>query len=340
MLSGHFLDNFPLPDGAVFDAGDFFDGQAEILRCYDGYDDIPAPWNGRIEAVDTDGDGLPDADPRWPVDEERLGTDRMSADTDGDGLGDLFEYCAGIYKGTDPIEPDTDGDGLDDGADPFPLSTFSGSIPHGAPPEGGLPGHLLSRDVAFRSSDAAPADVKVLASWDESGLYLGFDGEAPLQVFIHLDGSGRLGPFLSDALVKGGGTSARGDVYTGECSLHARFGDDVLYKGREVVAGARVASWQSGERWRLLVHVPAAAGGGWTRCRLTEGARPSEGLALEAGRVLGLNFTVKTLDTTKAGAGGSPAGQEEEQSGDWTAVYELHRFYDAVLEKNQSDSDS
>src|SRR5699024_1082062 len=56
--------------------------------------------------VDTDGDGLTDAE------EAKLGTDPNNADTDGDGLTDgeeVNEY------GTDPLKADTDGDGLSDG---------------------------------------------------------------------------------------------------------------------------------------------------------------------------------------------------------------------------------
>ncbi len=58
------------------------------------------------EAVDSDGDGITDAE------EAKLGTDANSADTDGDGLSDYDEINE--YE-TDPLNPDTDGDGLSDG---------------------------------------------------------------------------------------------------------------------------------------------------------------------------------------------------------------------------------
>ncbi len=58
------------------------------------------------EPVDTDGDGLTDAE------EAELGTDPNSADTDGDGLSDGEEV--NDYD-TDPTNADTDGDGLEDG---------------------------------------------------------------------------------------------------------------------------------------------------------------------------------------------------------------------------------
>lgn len=59
------------------------------------------------EPVDTDGDGLTDAE------EAELGTDAMSADTDGDGITDAEE----IELGTDATVADTDGDGLNDGSE-------------------------------------------------------------------------------------------------------------------------------------------------------------------------------------------------------------------------------
>lgn len=58
------------------------------------------------QQVDTDGDGLTDAQ------EAQLGTDPNKADTDGDGLTDGDEVNQ--YK-TDPLTADTDGDGLNDG---------------------------------------------------------------------------------------------------------------------------------------------------------------------------------------------------------------------------------
>lgn len=58
------------------------------------------------EPVDSDGDGLTDAE------EEALGTDSNSSDSDGDGLSDADEVNE--YD-TDPLNPDSDDDGLNDG---------------------------------------------------------------------------------------------------------------------------------------------------------------------------------------------------------------------------------
>lgn len=56
--------------------------------------------------VDTDGDGLSDAD------EELSGTDPMRTDSDTDGLSDYDEV---VTYDTDPLNADTDGDSYRDG---------------------------------------------------------------------------------------------------------------------------------------------------------------------------------------------------------------------------------
>jgi outer membrane protein OmpA-like peptidoglycan-associated protein len=67
---------------------------------------VPPKYTASGGAVDTDGDGLTDAE------EAELGTDPRNPDTDGDGLTDYEEVR--VY-GTDPLNPDTDYDGLTDG---------------------------------------------------------------------------------------------------------------------------------------------------------------------------------------------------------------------------------
>ena len=68
-------------------------------------------------AVDTDGDGNPDA---WleglTVADSTTGLTE-DLDDDDDGLSDVDEVTAG----TDPLDPDSDGDGIPDGQDNFPL---------------------------------------------------------------------------------------------------------------------------------------------------------------------------------------------------------------------------
>ncbi|WP_228559412.1 MULTISPECIES: Ig-like domain-containing protein [Myxococcus] len=68
-------------------------------------DDTPATYTWSV-AVDTDGDGLTDAE------EVVLGTDPTNPDTDGDGLPDGIEVNT---AGTDPLDDDSDDDGILDG---------------------------------------------------------------------------------------------------------------------------------------------------------------------------------------------------------------------------------
>ncbi len=67
---------------------------------------VPVKYRASGGAVDSDGDGLTDAE------ELALGTDPNNLDTDGDGLTDYEEVRV---HGTDPLNPDTDYDGLTDG---------------------------------------------------------------------------------------------------------------------------------------------------------------------------------------------------------------------------------
>jgi outer membrane biosynthesis protein TonB len=61
-----------------------------------------------LEDIDTDGDGLTDAQ------EAQLGTNPNSIDTDGDGLFDNEEVNIWL---TNPTIADSDGDGFDDGTE-------------------------------------------------------------------------------------------------------------------------------------------------------------------------------------------------------------------------------
>lgn len=69
-------------------------------------DSMPSTEGVFAEALDSDNDGLSDAE------EARLGTDINSADTDNDGLFDREETYVYI---TNPVNSDTDGDGFSDG---------------------------------------------------------------------------------------------------------------------------------------------------------------------------------------------------------------------------------
>lgn len=70
----------------------------------------------QVPNIDTDGDGLSDAD------ERRWGLDPYRFDTDYDGIGDGDELYD-RYGLTNPLDPDTDHDGLRDGAEVFVYGT-------------------------------------------------------------------------------------------------------------------------------------------------------------------------------------------------------------------------
>jgi hypothetical protein len=238
MLNGHFLDNYPLPFGHTFDAGDCYDGQAEILRRFEGFDRLPAPWTSYLEIIDTDNDGLADRDPRLPMDEARFGSDPQNKDTDNDGLSDLMEFCAGIYQGSDPACEDTDRDGTPDGEDPFPLARFNPTIPHQTLREGEIPGHLLSQG-AFFDPNGNQGEIAVHAAWDEEFLYLTFEAQKPFRIEMALDGSGHLGRFESDKAVQEGS-----DVYAGDACLQAAFGSPYLLLKGQKLEKSRVLSME------------------------------------------------------------------------------------------------
>ena len=67
-------------------------------------DDYEQTLNITLGSLDSDGDGLSDAE------EAELGTNPDAADTDGDGLSDSVE----VALGTNPLLADTDGDGYSD----------------------------------------------------------------------------------------------------------------------------------------------------------------------------------------------------------------------------------
>src|SRR5207247_1093601 len=92
-LGGGVFKNFP--NGDSIDFRDF-DVRA-IARDYRVYSPIVAyNLTARLEDVDSDSDGLTDAE------EQELGTDPTRRDTDGDGCGDLMEVR---YQGWDATVP-------------------------------------------------------------------------------------------------------------------------------------------------------------------------------------------------------------------------------------------
>ena len=112
LYSPDLVDWLPVPN-------EDFIGNGSVVDYYFTLDeDDKLFWRVKIEDIDSDSDGLTDAE------ETELGTNPNLADTDGDDLNDLDE----ILQGTDPRNADTDGDGIPDNLDSQP------NTPRGAPP--------------------------------------------------------------------------------------------------------------------------------------------------------------------------------------------------------------
>ncbi len=168
--------------------GQEFSYQAGIFRSFDGYLGLQQPWGLILESVDRDQDGVPDNDPRVPLDEARFGSSDRLNDTDGDGLADLLELSAGIYASSDPNNPDTDGDGKTDDADAMPLQAVQEHIEERAPAIDGIidpEWSPLANSLYW--SDEKDFEVETFVSWSEEGLCLGLRLPIPTKVVFELD---------------------------------------------------------------------------------------------------------------------------------------------------------
>ena len=308
--------------GQPFDAGETWDLLAALLAGRDGWARLGPPWVRPIEVLDSDGDGLPDADDRLPLDELRLGTDATRADTDGDGSSDLTELASGLYRGSNPLSTDTDGDGLADALDPWPTSNFAGAIPASRVP------HPLVSLPTTAAPDAPP--VAVSACWSRTALTLEIVTDEPCDVFLDLDGSGRLGRWESDVNT-GTRELPAGDCWCGpqRLALRAHTAPYGVFVGGHSLRNALVSAEQAPDgRHRLIAVLPASLGPGDAAGLIPADAPLTDGLRLNPGRVLGLAITLR------------PSRDSEPEpfeafatDADWYSVFETHRLMDAVLQE-------
>jgi len=254
----YLFNHFQPWDGTAHRHGEHWDGNAWLLREWAGHVDaghqhmnryrpgmktwryLTCRWGEIVTTADRDQDGIPDDDPRVPLDEVRFGSSPEQADTDGDGLSDLGEamvrtwttfglneYFADSRRRAprmDPMNPDSDGDGLRDGIDPEPLYAIEPAVP-------------LMADVTF---DGRPTELPVLMTIDDEA----FRGDVRLAR-------------TADHLVIGV-TAARIEGATGSASprlvhLMLDLDDDGWYVGRDniiVRLNPGASTWLGGARKR------------------------------------------------------------------------------------------
>ncbi len=151
----------------AFNHGEHWDGIAWELRMLTDAQYFRNMFGEIATATDTDGDGIPDHDPRLPLDEKRLGSDATSATTDGvnhdmdkvlmakwvpsmltdlrvrrfnPGYAALWALSTGAarpesrpgdagYRWPEFRTTDSDGDGVPDAEDPYPIYPWKPAIP-------------------------------------------------------------------------------------------------------------------------------------------------------------------------------------------------------------------
>lgn len=264
-------------------AGQHWDWEAHTLAVFQDYMEVRGNTDSVIVAVDTDGDGLPDNDPRLPMDEKRFGSDPTKVDTDGDGLDDLAEFCADIYRGSDPRNPDTDGDGIPDGKDRNPTVALVETVSYtDLDPE--IDGRLdrcytpLTMGVYVHNSPSLAA-ARIHACWNEDALFLLVKSAAKCSLEMMIDTSAENGFWEG------------GDTYPIRVTPDGKvIFSDLGLKGE--VTGARAVWGRDG----LEVMIPALIGQGvsheinWGGKRRVEDT--IDGLVLMSGRAISFNLAV------------------------------------------------
>ncbi|MEW6251396.1 MAG: PA14 domain-containing protein [Planctomycetota bacterium] len=290
MLSDHpYADHREPHFKGCYLGGEHWDWVALTMREFDEYLEIKGVTNSFFECIDADRDGLPDADPRLPMDEQRFGSDPTKADTDGDGLDDLAEFIADRFGGSDQRKTDTDGDGLSDADDPYPLIAIRPTLPYrsAAVPAAGEQAPLLS-SVFARNDAGGPCPVS--ATWDEDGLYFEFTGPRRFTVALKLDGS------AANGFWEGGDTYLI-RIADGKVTL-----DGLGLSGD--VPGATAAGKLDGDTYRLTATIPARLGQGVSKEINYGGKREPQdvagGLTLVPGRSIALNVIYEFDNETEA----------------------------------------
>ncbi len=174
-----------------------FSFQSTMMRDFKAYKDLKSNWGDIYEAKDADGDGMPDDDPRVPLDEERFGSSSTEADADGDGYNDKQEAIDGIFQFSysDPQDPDSDGDGIIDGKDKYPRypmdtrikTTAQGFVPDIDGDVSEWPEHTLVVDTVSKVERNQSFAPKVYMAYSSDSLYVALDLPDHAQPYIRWD---------------------------------------------------------------------------------------------------------------------------------------------------------
>ncbi|NOZ60883.1 MAG: hypothetical protein GXO74_04305 [Calditrichaeota bacterium] len=205
LLSGYpeyWFNHFSPTIGTAAHFGEHFDGNAWILRNWDQAKWFDLKYGEMVFADDKDMDGIPDNDPRVPVDEKRLGTSPLFRDYDHDGVADgdeikfsnwIVEGCGETYGGAavfpDLLSPDTDRDGIGDADDPYPLYPFPPRIFY---VDSTFSADNLAAKFLFARLTDKRIHAEVFAAWDSSAVTFFFktDRLAPVKLMLDSDADG------------------------------------------------------------------------------------------------------------------------------------------------------
>lgn len=341
MLFNHFPWAYPLPAGVEkFDAGAHYDGMAEILRLFGHHLEYASPWDGYIEVLDQDHDGLADSDFRVPMNEALFGSSPDIPDTDFDGLNDLAEFIVGIYRSANPNHSDTDGDGIADGEDVYPIANFSPQMPridHSVMIDG-----ILSKNEKWHAMASNPSfsgmlnlQLSMYANWDDDHLYFAFQSNKQLKLYMGLDASGRDGAHTSPVKFPSGDYSTGdrgineksfGDTYDEDAYLVIRYDADKIYLKNAVLLGSLVAARFENGIYTIESKIPHHIGPGRGWHYVAPGAPVVQERRFDKGDVLGFALMARPLQDANGFDPYDWGGSSE-----WVSMFELYHFYDATL---------
>lgn len=264
-------------------AAQHWDWIAHSLAMFPDYLAIRGATDSTITFRDADGDGMPDCDPRLPMDEDRFGSHPGTKDTDGDGRDDLDEFCADIYRGSNPCAKDTDGDGRDDREDPAPTVALAPAIAYAAVDpvvDGTLDDAYLPLAGRAWLDDAPELGWSgISACWNEDALYLFVRSRLPAALELLVDSSAENGFWEG------------GDTYP----IRAR--PDGAVEFRDLLSGPVPGATAKAGPEGLEVRIPAEIGQG-VSLEVNFGGRRrpedvTDGLRLEADRTISLNLALR-----------------------------------------------